>query len=264
MSGALSPVPVPPSRRRVWAEIGIVLGLSLGASAIYSIVAILNRLTQDVPISKQTATLNESLSPRPIFDLVYQLLGIAFDLVPVLLVLYLLWQPGRSAFRRLGFDASRPARDLGAGLLLTASIGIPGIGLYLVGRAIGITPGIVTSGLGEYWWTIPVLILSALRSALQEELIVVGYLFTRLREAGYGRWPVILGSAALRGSYHLYQGVGSFAGNFVMGVVFGWVYEKWGRTTPLVIAHWILDIASFVGYALVVAWFPALFAPPAP
>ncbi|BDZ44614.1 membrane protein [Naasia aerilata] len=230
---------------------------------MYSIVAILNRLTQAVPISQQTATLNPSLSDRPIFDLVYQLLGILFDLVPVVLVLYLLWEPGRSAFARLGFDARRPLRDLGNGVLLVAVIGIPGLALYAAGRALGITPSIVTSGLSPEWWTIPVLVLSALRSALTEELIVVGYLFTRLQELGVGRWPTILGSAALRGSYHLYQGVGSFVGNFAMGVVFGWVYAKWGRTTPLVIAHWILDIVSFVGYPLALAWFPGLFGSPA-
>jgi uncharacterized protein len=28
---------------------------------------------------------------------------------------------------------------------------------------------------------------------------------------------------------------------------------------PLVIAHWIIDIASFVGYPLAVMWWPALF-----
>jgi membrane protease YdiL (CAAX protease family) len=253
-----SPAPSPGTRRRIRLEIGIVLALSLGAAAVYSVIAIVNRLTQDVPISQQTATLNPSLSDRPVFDLIYQLLDIAFALVPVLLVLYLLWQPGRSPFRRLGFDASRPGRDLGAGLLLTLAIGLPGLGLYFAGRALGITPTIVTSGLTDQWWTIPVLILSALRSALTEELIVVGFLFTRLHELGHGRWPVIIGAAILRGTYHLYQGFGSFVGNVAMGIVFGWVYEKWGRTTPLVIAHWILDIASFVGYALVVAWFPGL------
>lgn len=249
----------PASRRRLRIEIAVVLGLSLGASAVYSIVAILNRLTQATPISQQTATLNPSLSDRPLFDLVYQLLGILFDLVPVALVLYLLWEPGRSAFDRLGFDARRPLRDLGSGVLLVAVIGLPGLALYAAGRAIGITPSIVTSGLSPEWWTIPVLVLSALRSALTEELIVVGYLVTRLRELGVGKWPTILGSAALRGSYHLYQGVGSFVGNFAMGVVFGWVYTRWGRTTPLVVAHWILDILSFVGYPLALAWFPGLF-----
>ncbi|WP_307806993.1 CPBP family intramembrane glutamic endopeptidase [Naasia sp. SYSU D00057] len=247
------------SRRGLRLEIAIVLGLSLGASAVYSIVAIANRLTQDVPISRQTATLNQSLSDRPVFDLVYQLLAIGFDLVPVLLVLYLLAQAGGSPFRRIGFDATRPGRDAGSGLLLAAVIGIPGLGLYALGRILGLTPTIVTSGLSEYWWTIPVLILSALRSALTEELIVVGYLFTRLRELGVGTWPIILGSAVLRGSYHLYQGFGSFAGNVAMGVVFGWVYSRWGRTAPLVVAHFILDVVSFVGYPLALAWFPSLF-----
>jgi hypothetical protein len=45
-----------------------------------------------------------------------------------------------------------------------------------------------------------------------------------------------------------------------MGVVFGWCYARWGRTMPLVIAHWIIDIVSFVGYPLAVGWWPALFA----
>ena len=99
-------------------------------------------------------------------------------------------------------------------------------------------------------------VLAALRAALVEELIVVGYLFTRLREFGWKTWQIILTSAALRGSYHLYQGFGPFVGNFVMGVVFGLAYQRWGRTMPLVIAHWILDIVSFTGYAVVKALAP--------
>ena len=51
------------------------------------------------------------------------------------------------------------------------------------------------------------------------------------------KWTIILAAAALRGSYHLYQGFGPFIGNFVMGVVFGWCYTRWGRVMPLVIAH---------------------------
>ena len=43
-------------------------------------------------------------------------------------------------------------------------------------------------------------------------------------------------------------------------VVFGWCYARWGRTMPLVIAHWIIDIVSFVGYPLAVGWWPGLFA----
>jgi membrane protease YdiL (CAAX protease family) len=68
-------------------------------------------------------------------------------------------------------------------------------------------------------------------------------------------------AALLRGSYHLYQGIGPFVGNALMGVVFGWCYLRWGRVMPLVIAHWVLDIVSFVGYPLAALWWPALLAP---
>ncbi len=66
-------------------------------------------------------------------------------------------------------------------------------------------------------------------------------------------------SAAIRGSYHLYQGFGGFVGNLVMGVIFGWLYKRFGRVMPLVVAHTILDIVSFVGYALAkpyLSWLP--------
>jgi len=250
-----------PSRIRLRWEIVIVLGLSLGASAVYSVVSIISRLTAEVALGDQSATINGSQSTREWLDFTYQFLGIVFALFPVALVLYLLWQPGQSAFRRLGVDFTQPRLDLlrGGGLLLL--IGIPGLGLYLAGRALGFTVAVVPSPLDTFWWTIPILVFSALRSALSEELIVVGYLFTRLRELGWNAWTIIVSAALLRGSYHLYQGIGPFVGNALMGVVFGWCYLRWGRVMPLVIAHWVLDILSFVGYPLAVLWWPGLLTP---
>ncbi|MEP6479577.1 MAG: CPBP family intramembrane glutamic endopeptidase [Rhodoglobus sp.] len=251
-------------RRRIGAEVLIVLGLSLGASAAYSIVSIVNRVTQATTLSQQTATLNSSLSDRPTFDLIYQLMGIFFDLVPVALVAFLLWQTTRPHLSRLGIDFTKPARDAGWGVALALIIGIPGIGVYLAGRALGITVHVVPTALDAYWWTIPVLVLSAVRAGLQEEVIVVGYLFARLRDLGWKTWPIILVSATLRGSYHLYQGFGAFVGNFAMGVLFGWLYvrssgKRSGRVLPLVIAHALIDTTIFVGYPWAAASFPALF-----
>ena len=54
----------------------------------------------------------------------------------------------------------------------------------------------------------------------------------------------------IRGSYHLYQGFGGFVGNLVMGIIFGWFYTRTRRVMPLVVAHTILDVVAFVGYAL--------------
>ena len=261
-SSFLAEVPVPRSERpRLWWEIAIVLGLSLGQSAVYSILTIIQRLAAPTPLKNQSTQLNPSQSPTPWLDLTYQLLDIAFSLMAVALVIYLLWQPTRSGFRRIGLDWTRPWRDLGGGVVLFLVIGIPGLGLYAIGRAIGITVDVQASPLDTYWWTVPVLVLSAVRAALQEEVIMVGYLFTRLRQLGWNSWWIIIASALVRGSYHLYQGIGPFFGNAIMGVVFGWCYRRWGRTAPLVVAHSLLDIVSFVGYPLAAALFPGVFGP---
>ncbi len=245
------------SRRRLRGEVLIVLGLSLGASAVYSVVAIVNRLTQSKALSQQTATLNAPLSDREVFDLIYQLLGVSFALVPVALVGFLLWQSTSPHLGRLGVDFRHPARDTLFGLGLALAIGVPGIGLYLLGREIGITVQVIPTALDQYWWTVPILLLAAARAGITEEVIVVGYLFARLRELGWGRWTIILSTSVLRGTYHLYQGFGAFVGNIAMGVLFGWIYSRYGRLLPLVIAHTILDAATFVGYpwaASVFSW----------
>jgi len=254
------PAPSTEAVRRRWsAELWIVLGLSLGQSALYSLVSITARLTADAPLAEQSATLNASRSPRPYVDLTYQLLGIGFALVPVALALYLLSADGRSAARRIGFDGRRPGRDLGLGFGLAALIGIPGLGLYALGRAIGITVEVQASALDAAWWTVPVLVLSALQNALLEEVVAIGYLMERLRGLRWSPVAVVAASALLRGSYHLYQGIGPFVGNAVMGVVFAEYYRRRGRVMPLVVAHTVLDVVAFVGYALVPAeWRTAL------
>jgi membrane protease YdiL (CAAX protease family) len=62
-----------------------------------------------------------------------------------------------------------------------------------------------------------------------------------------------------RGAYHLYQGFGAGLGNFAMGLVFGYVWRRWGRLWPLIIAHGLIDTVAFVGYALAkghLGWLP--------
>jgi membrane protease YdiL (CAAX protease family) len=218
---------------------------------VYALVNIVARLTEGTPLAQQSTTLNASRSARPYLDLVYQLLQIGFALVPVALALYLLSANGRSAVRRIGLDRARPGRDLGIGVGLAALIGLPGLALYAVGRAIGITVEVQASALTGAWWTVPVLILAALQNALLEEVIVVGYLMERLRELRWRTPAILVASAVLRGSYHLYQGIGPFFGNVVMGLVFAEYYRRRGRVMPLVVAHTVLDVVAFVGYALI-------------
>lgn len=245
-------------RRTVW-EIWLVLGLSLGQSAVYAVISLVGKLTAGPPLAAQTATVNVSVSPRPYLDLSYQLAGIVFTLVPVVLVLWLLAGTGapdgsagplRSAARRIGLDGASPWRDLARGAVLAAAIGLPGLGFYALGRQLGITVDVVAAALQPHWWAVPVLVLQAVKNALLEEVVVVAYLLTRLRGLGWPAWAAVGTSAVLRGAYHLYQGFGPMLGNAVMGVVFAEWFRRRGRVMPLVVAHTLMDLVAFVGYQL--------------
>lgn len=240
-------------RRRIGVEIWILLGLSLGQSGVYAVVNIIARMTAGTPLRDQSASINASQSARPLLDLTYQLLSITFTLMPVALALYLLSARGKGTLARIGLNFARPVRDMGWGLALAAVIGIPGLGLYAAGRVLGITVEVQAASLDTHWWTIPVLILAAVKNGLLEEVIVVAYLTERLEDLRWGAVKIIVTSALLRGSYHLYQGYGPFLGNVAMGVLFAWFYQsRWGRrrVMPLVIAHTLIDVVAFVGYAL--------------
>ncbi len=240
-----------PMRRRNLTETWLVLGVSLGASAVWSLLRIVDKLTRAQALGSQTTAMNSSVTPdRPWLDLAYQLTGIVIALVPVLLALHLLRRDDPNEPHTMGFDLRRPWQDLWRGALLAAAIGLPGLALYAAAKALDLNTTIAAANLAGAWWTIPVLILAAAQNAVLEEVIMVGYLFSRWGSVGWGTWRIIVTSALIRGSYHLYQGFGGFVGNFVMGLVFGWFYTRSKRVMPLVVAHTILDVVAFVGYAL--------------
>ncbi|MGI5950623.1 MAG: CPBP family intramembrane glutamic endopeptidase [Brooklawnia sp.] len=239
-------------------ETVIVLGLSLGRSAVYSILNIINRLTiPDVPLAQQTSTMNQAVTPdRPWLDFAYQLAGNTFPFFHPILALYLLWRvwpPSPDGpWRAIGLDGRRIGRDVAWGVAITTVIIGPALGFYLFARELGINTTISMAGLSAAWWAIPMYVLAAFMNGALEEVVMVGYLFTRWRQAGWHRVPIILTSALIRGTYHLYQGFGGFLSNFVFGLVLGWLYTRTKRLWPLVIAHTLIDVVAFVGYHLLV------------
>ncbi len=248
-----------PHRRMLVQEVWLVFALSLGASGLLATIELIGDLTYRRPLTAQTALLDGSLAPgRPWLDLALQLATLATAVVPVLLVAHLLTRSGES-IRALGLDATRPRSDAVRGVALAAVIGAAGLALYLATHAAGMDLTVVPEALPVVWWRLPVLALSAAQNGLLEEVLVAGYLLHRLRQLGWGDRPALAVSAVLRGSYHLYQGLGGFAGNVVMGVIFGRLYQRWGRVTPLVLAHTLIDLVAFVGYATLaghVSWLP--------
>lgn len=252
----------PAQRRGIVPETLIVLGLSLGASAIWALLNLLDLLTRPTPLGDATVVINGTYIPdRPWLDLLYQLAHIGLTIMPVLLAFYLLRQirpPADGPFATMGLRWANVPRDLVLGLGMAAGVGIPGLGLYALARLLGLNATISAGNLGPYWWAIPVYILLAAMNGLLEEIVMVGYLFTRWTQKGLGPWAVIVISSLIRGTYHLYQGFGGFIGNIIMGLIFGWIYTRTKRVLPLVIAHTVLDIASFVGYALLAPIWPWL------
>jgi len=240
-------------------EIVAVFAVSLGASGVYAFVSLIGSLTARQSLASQQVTLNGSQAPgRPVLDLFLQLVSLASGAAPVILAFYLLARSGDGA-KSIGVDRTQPLRDFLRGAGLAALIGGSGLGLYFIAYKSGIAVNIVAENLPNIWWRFPVLVLSALQNGLLEEVLVTGYLLTRLRQLGVHPWIAVLISATLRGSYHLYQGFGGFIGNAVMGLIFGTLFLRWRRVLPMVIAHALIDGVAFIGYALLaghVSWLP--------
>ncbi len=232
--------PVPPLPERTLAEeVLVVLSLSLLASAVFAIIDLLSAPLRGVTVA------SVSQSTR----LARQVFGSLFNLAPVWLATYLVRRSGEGV-AAIGLGWDRPREDVFRGCVLFAVVGLGGIGVYLGSVALGVNRFVIPVPPTGHWWTVPVLLLNAAEAALVEEVIVVAYLVTRLRQLGLTEASAVGGSALLRGTYHLYQGWGGFLGNLAMGLVFGYVFVRTRRAWPIVVAHFLLDVGAGVGYLL--------------
>lgn len=242
-----------PTRRLLGWELAAVLLVGLGASGLRSILSLIRGLLAEASLAQQTVTLNAPQSPIVWLDASFQLVASAALFAQGGLVLYLLTlspapdlpQPLQHLRREL-----RAWRSYAWAAGIAAGIGIPGIGLYLLAYRLELARLVIPSGLDETVLHTALLILNALGNGVAEELVMV-WLISRLMQLGMGGSSAIVLAAGLRGSYHLYQGFGGGLGNLLMGLLFGVLYRRYGLIWPLVIAHWIMDVAVFIGYAAI-------------
>jgi membrane protease YdiL (CAAX protease family) len=235
-----APTPsAPADRRTLIEEVVVVLMLSLLASAVYAFLSLIEAPVKGVVV----ASANQSS------QLARQFVGFVFGLAPVYLVVHLVRRSGEGV-RGIGLAWDQPRRDVARGAVLFAVVGSAGLGVYLAAVELGVNRFVVPAPPLGHWWTVPVLVLNAAGAAVLEEVIVLGYLVTRLRQLSWSPWMAVAGSAGLRASYHLYQGWGGFLGNLAMGALFGVLFLRWRRTWPFVIAHLFLDLSAGLGYVL--------------
>jgi uncharacterized protein len=246
-----SPSPAPPApadRRTLGEEVLAVLALSLLASAVYAILSLVEAPLRGVTV----AAANQD--PR----ILRQVLAVVFGLAPVFLVWHLTRRTGEGP-AGIGLALDRPRRDVAEGAVLFAIVGVAGVAIYAVAVSLGLNRFVVPLPPEGHWWTIPALLLNAAEAALLEEVIVLGYLVTRLEQLGASARGAVIASALLRGTYHLYQGWGGFAGNLAMGLFFGALFVRRRRTWPFVVAHFLLDVGAGLAYLALRDDFPSLF-----
>lgn len=234
-------------QRALRRELVIVLAVTFGFSAVVAALQLADAALRG--LSTQQVPLNPTRSRFDLIDLGLNLAVITQLVAWGALAMYLLWRSGIGP-ARIGLGAPRWRVDLPLAAGLAALIGLPGLGLYYAARALGMNATVIPASLDGSWWRVPVLILTAFANGWAEEVIVVGYLLTRLRQLRIAPVPALICSSLLRGAYHLYQGFGAGLGNAVMGAVFGYAWLRTGRLWPLVIAHGLIDTVAFVGYAL--------------
>jgi membrane protease YdiL (CAAX protease family) len=245
-----SPGTANPQAQHRGTEVLAVLGVSLGLSGVYALLSYLRaELTVKGGISATTATVaSGAQTSRMWLDIAYDVTGIVAGLMPVVLVLVLLSRDSRTAGFGIGMDRRPARRELLLGAGLAALIGIPGLVLVWAAHHLGVSANLAVVDVPDTWYRVPLLLLQAAQNGALEEIVVVGYLLTRLRQMGWSNGQALGASALLRGSYHLYQGLGGFAGNLVMGLIFAWWFQRTHRVLPLVVAHFLLDTFAFLGY----------------
>jgi membrane protease YdiL (CAAX protease family) len=81
-------------------------------------------------------------------------------------------------------------------------------------------------------------------TAIAEEVLMNGYLMTRLSQLGWSPTGALILGMVLRTSYHVYYGVG-----FVATIPFAYFvtrsFQKHGRLTRPIVAHFLFDAAVF-------------------
>ena len=236
-----------PQRRGLRIEIAVVLAVTFGLSAYTALLKLIEAVL--LGLSGQVVALNPRRSPFDLIDLGLNLAWVFELLAWGALGLYLLW---RSDFgpAKIGLGPIQWRPDLLGGVGLALLIGLPGLGFYLLSRVMGMNANVEPAELYDTWWRIPVLLLVSFANGWAEEVIVVGFLLTRLRQLRFSALAAVIITSLLRGLYHLYQGFGAGIGNVAMGLVFGYVYLRTGRLWPLIVAHALIDSVAFVGYAV--------------
>lgn len=95
--------------------------------------------------------------------------------------------------------------------------------------------------------TLPEILMASIVNPIFEEIIVIGYVFKALKKKHKGLFIIGM-SALIRYSYHTCQGSIALASILPMGFLYAYVYWRWKKILPLVIAHALEDFIGLYSY----------------
>ena len=226
-------------------ELFLVVAITFGMSGVRAVLRLVEATLDPEPLNQQNTTLNSAQSALPWLDPLFQILssGTLFawgGLAVFLLLRHVPAQGLRWRFRR---------GDVLHGVGLAALIGLPGLAFYALALQLNLSTNVEPSGLAGNWAQVPLLVLNSWANGFAEELIVIVWLATRMRQLDISWGWIFVASSFLRGSYHLYQGYSAGVGNIIMGLIYLYYFKKTGRIWPLVIGHALIDSVAFIGFA---------------
>lgn len=238
---ALAPV-APPfrSRRELWIEVLVVIGLAVWPDTIHSIGTLI-----DGSESRQSAT--------PLL----QLCSIIARTVGVVVPFWLLMRRSGVDIRDFGLRRFTPLHTAIVGTVLWAAASYAPIiimwPVYWYAAAFGFT----SDGDFTQHWTPPSGVgswacigLVGFINGFGEEIVVRGYLITRLSGLWSSRTAAVIVTALLFGSYHLYYGWYPALHIALTGLILGAYFAATRRLWPVIFAHILGDILPFVFYSL--------------
>jgi len=241
LSGA--PVALPQGAARkylVWETRFVMLGFLL--PVVTSAILVLAQ-----HIDHDNSTRFSTILPgQPVTNLVLEIFAYLSVAAIVPLALLLLLRTGQTP-KVLGLGVPRFRRDIFPGLGLGAAafaveiaILIPFVGFLNDHRSL---INNVSSGHVPKYYLIGGIAMSA-TTAIAEEVMVNGYLLTRLGQLGWTPRKSLIVSLILRTSYHVYYGFG-----FLLTVPFGFFvtrsFQKHHKLNRPIVAHFLFDAILF-------------------
>jgi membrane protease YdiL (CAAX protease family) len=181
---------------------------------------------------------------RP-FDYVFQADCIARIInysAGVAILLFLLWAV-RQSFERFGICRVK-VRDIaifaaGLALVLIVEVALAAVWRRFVPSTFAMPS---YKGPARSWPAPFFLFLSFIPSGVYQELLMRGYLITRLEDLWASKWVAFAISCILFGAWHLYEGGEGTVVSTAVGAVFGLLFLRYRRVWPLAAAHAALNI----------------------